>query len=107
MNIIGIQDLDGFLCKKTFFCRELGIITYGDTYGTLFHFNTILCYENLSEKDKTNVDFLQNNIHGLSLSDKNGLDLDMVNIIIIKKFYTALKITKTLTKIITTYNKKS
>jgi hypothetical protein len=84
-------DLDGFFVQKTFFCRELGIITYGDTYGTSFHFNTTLCYENLSKKDKINVDFLQHHIHGLSLSDENGLDKDMVNIII-KKFYTALKI---------------
>ncbi len=91
MNIIGILDLDGFFVQKTFFCRELGIITYGDTYGTSFHFNTTLCYENLSKKDKINVDFLQHHIHGLSLSDENGLDKEMVNIII-KKFYTALKI---------------
>ena len=91
MNIIGILDLDGFFVQKTFFCRELGIITHEDTYGTSFHFNTTLHYEELNEKDKTNVNFLQNNIHGLSLSDENGLDQGMVDTII-KKFYTALKI---------------
>ncbi len=91
MNIIGILDLDGFFVQKTFFCRELGIITHEDTYGTSFHFNTTLRYEELNEKDKTNVNFLQNNIHGLSLSDENGLGRDMIDTII-KKFYTALKI---------------
>ena len=90
MNIIGILDLDGFFVQKTF-CRELGIIRHEDTYGTSFHFNTTLRYEELNEKDKTNVNFLQNNIHGLSLSDENGLGRDMIDTII-KKFYTALKI---------------
>ena len=91
MNIIGVLDLDGFFVQKTFFCKELGIITHGDTYGTSFHFDTTLSYENLSEKDKTSVEFLQRHIHGLSLSDKNDLDKDMVDIIV-KKFYDAYKI---------------
>ena len=37
------------------------------------------------------MNFIQNNIHGLSLSDENGSEQDTVNIII-RKFYTALKI---------------
>ena len=84
MNIIGVLDLDGFFVQKTFFCKELGIITHGDTYGTSFHFDTTLSYENLSEKDKTSVEFLQRHIHGLSLSDENDLDKDMVDIIVEK-----------------------
>ena len=91
MNIVGILDLDGFFVQKTFFCRELGLITHEDTYGTSFHFNMTLRYEELSKEDKINVNFVQNNIHGLSLSNENGFDQDTVNIII-KKFYTALKI---------------
>ena len=59
-----------FFVQKTFFCRELGIIAHGDAYGTSFHFNTTLSYENLNKKDKINMEFLQQQIHGLSLSDK-------------------------------------
>jgi hypothetical protein len=73
-NIVGIIDLDGFFVQKTFFCRELGIITHGDTYGTSFHFNTALCYEKLNEKDRIQVKFLPGHIHGLSLIDKNAMN---------------------------------
>jgi hypothetical protein len=90
MNIVGILDLDGFCVQKTFFCRELGLITYGDTYGTSFHFNTPLQYEKLSKKDRIQVKFLQEYIHGLSLTDKNAMNQDMVDIII-KRFYAAYK----------------
>jgi hypothetical protein len=76
MNIVGILDLDGFFVQKTFFCRELGIIACEDTYGTSFDFNTTLSYGKLNEKDKINTQFLQKHIHGLSLSDENGLDQD-------------------------------
>ena len=91
MNVIGILDLDGFFVQKTFFCRELGIIRHGDTYGTSFHFNTTLSYENLNEKDKIKTKFLQHHIHGLSLSDENGLKQDMVDVIA-KKFYNTYRI---------------
>ncbi len=37
------------------------------------------------------MDYLQQHLHGLSLSDKNGIDKDMLNIII-KKFYTTHRI---------------
>jgi hypothetical protein len=90
MNIVGILDLDGFFVQKTFFCRELGIITHRDTYGTSFHFNTPLSYEKLNEKDKIQAKFLQQHIHGLSLSDENAMVQDMLDIIA-KRFYTAYK----------------
>ena len=86
MNIVGIIDLDGFCIQKTFFCRELGLITHGDTYGTSFHFNTPLCYQNLSAKDQIQVKYLQDCIHGLSLGDNKAMDQDMVNVIV-QKFY--------------------
>ena len=70
MNIVGIVDLDGFFVQKTFFCQELGIITHGDMYGTLFHFNTALCYKKLNKKDRIQVKFLQEHIHGLLLKNK-------------------------------------
>ncbi len=91
MNIIGVVDLDGFFVEKSFFCRELGIIAYEDTYGTSFHFKTKLSDKNLNKKDKTNAKFLQRNVHGLSLSDDNGLELNMVDVIV-KKFYTSYKL---------------
>ena len=88
MNIVRIIDLDGFSVHKTFFCWELGIITHGDTYGTSFHFNTPLCYEKLNEKDRIQVKFLQEHIHGLSLTDKNAMNQDMIDIIV-QRFYDA------------------
>jgi hypothetical protein len=88
VNIVGIIDLDSFSVQKTFFCRELGLITHGDTYGTSFHFKTPLCYEKLNKKDKIQVKFLQEHIHGLSLTDENAMDANMVDIIV-KKFYDA------------------
>jgi hypothetical protein len=91
MNIIGVVDLDGFFVEKNFFCRELGIIAYEDTYGTSFHFKTELSDENLNEKDRINAKFLQRNVHGLSLSDDNGLELNMIDVIV-KKFYTSYKL---------------
>ena len=91
MNIVGIIDLDGFSVQKTFFCRELGIITHGDTYGTSFHFNTPLRYEKLCKKDKIQVTFVQEYIHGLSLADNTALNQDMVNTIV-RKFYSAYHI---------------
>jgi hypothetical protein len=91
MNIVGIIDLDGFCIQKTFFCRELGVITHGDTYGTSFHFNTPLQFAKLSEKDKIQVKYVQECIHGLSLGDNKALDQHMVNVIV-KRFYEAYRI---------------
>ncbi len=67
------------------------IIAYEDTYGTSFHFKTGLSDKNLNKKDKINTEFLQRNIHGLSLSDENGFELDMIDVIV-KKFYTSYKL---------------
>jgi hypothetical protein len=90
MNIVGIIDLDGFCIQKTFFCREIGLITHGDTYGTSFHFNTPLRYEELSIKDRFQVKYLQESIHGLSLGDNKAMDQAMVNVIV-RRFYDAYR----------------
>ncbi len=49
-----------------------------------------LCYEELCEKDKTNVKFLQKHVHGLTLGNENDLNKDMLDVIV-KKFYDAYK----------------
>ena len=63
-NIVGILDMDGFYVKRTFLCKELGLISVrGEASSYLFDLG--VCWTDLNYRDRRTVRYVQQHVHHL------------------------------------------
>ena len=61
-NIVGVIDMDGFVIKRKFYCKELGIIKRGEDEAKTYLFDIGLRWVDLSAKDQKNM-YVSNETH--------------------------------------------
>ena len=50
-DVVGIIDMDGFMVKGKFYCKELGLLKVGDATARSFFFDIGIRWSNLTAKD--------------------------------------------------------
>ena len=92
-NVFGIIDMDGFMLKKRFYCKELGLIKLGDAVGRSVFFDIGVHWDDLSPKDKKTCEFTMRKIHKLPFGVPCGVKANKISELgdIISSFYKQVK----------------
>jgi hypothetical protein len=86
-NVLGIMAMDGFVVKKRFYCKELGLWRANETYAKSYLFDICLRWEELSEKDRRQCVYVMKYAHHLPFgATKNALSLLELHKIV-KEYY--------------------
>ena len=72
-DVVGIIDMDGFIIRKTFYCKELGMMRIGEAVGRMFFFNIGICWSDLTPKDRKTCKYVMWNIHKLPFGVPRGV----------------------------------
>ena len=73
-DFAGIIDMDGFMIRKTFYCKELGMIRIGEVAAKSVFFYISICWGDLSVKDKKTCKCVMRKIHKLLFGVPRGVD---------------------------------
>ncbi len=77
-RVVGIIDMDGFVVRKRFLCKELGIWRFGDVYASSYFFDIGLNWFELLEKEKRHCWYVMKNVHRLPFSVPKGVTARML-----------------------------
>ena len=73
-NIVGIIDMDGFLIRKKFYCKELGILKAGNDNAESYFFDLGIQWNELTEQEKKTCNYVMNYIHKLPFGTPKGTE---------------------------------
>ena len=73
-DVAGIIDMDGFMIRKTFYCKELGMIRIGEVAARSVFFDIGICWGDLTAKDKETCKYVMREIHKLPFGIPRGVD---------------------------------
>ena len=92
-DVVGILDMDGFMLKKRFYCKELGLIKLGDAVGRSVFFDIGVRCDDLSPKDKKTCEFTMQKIHKLPFGVPCSVKANEISELgdIISSFYKQVK----------------
>ena len=73
-NIVGIIDMDGFLIRKKFYCKELGILKVGNDNAKSYFFDLGIQWNELTEQEKKTCNYVMKYIHKLPFETPKGTE---------------------------------
>lgn len=76
VRLTHILDLDGFILEDGFRCKEMALVEVGSGRLLFEHYRLDKPYEELSPRDKSNVKYVTNAVHGLPYANTKYDNLD-------------------------------
>ena len=93
-EIFAIIDMDGFLVRETFYCKELGTLKVGEDEASSFFFDIGIHRRDITLKEQRRSMFVTKHIHKLPFGVPRGVKaFQLTNLdTIVKDFYNSVKL---------------
>ena len=73
-DVADIIDMDGFMVNERSYCKELGMVKFGEAAARSVLFDTGLRWGDLSQKDRRTCKYVMQHIHNLSFGVPWGVE---------------------------------